>query len=93
MYSFPSLVIFVFLLLFIFSSVLLNICDKPNAESILKSKVIRDRMAPFLKDNKFDYETASKFIKQYEENKNKIKNKKKKEENEIVEKNYIISLI
>ena len=65
--------------------------ERPNAESILKSKVIRDRMAPFLTDNKFDYKTASKFIKQYEENKNKIKNKKKKEENEILEKNDIIS--
>ena len=65
--------------------------ERPTAQMILNSKVIRDRMAPFLIDNHFDYQAASKFIQNYENDpKNKIEEKREEKEKEIVEKNNII---
>ena len=66
--------------------------DRPTAKMILNSKVIRDRMAPFLNDHNFDCEAVSKYIKQYEkEHKNAFEEKMKKIEKEIIEKKDIIS--
>lgn len=66
--------------------------ERPTAEVILNSKVIKDRMAPFLTINHFDCQAASKFIKQYENKlKNKIEEKRMKVEKEIVEKYDIIT--
>ena len=39
--------------------------DRPSAEMILKSKIIQERMNPFLRKNNFDKSLVSKKIKEY----------------------------
>ena len=64
--------------------------DRPSAKKILKSKVIKERMEPFLKDHKFNSKEVSKFIEEYEKQmKEKNKSNKNKEENCFLEKNII----
>ena len=37
--------------------------DRPSADMILNSKIIKERMSPFLKSNNFDSQSVSNFIK------------------------------
>ena len=61
--------------------------NRPSAQNILKSKFIKDKMALFLKDNKFNKKEVSKFIEEYE---NQMKEKKEKKENiDFLEKNVL----
>ena len=62
--------------------------DRPSAEMILKSKIIQERMNPFLRKNNFDKSLVSKKIKEYKI-KNVIKNIENRKEKSIIEKNLI----
>ena len=64
--------------------------DRPSAKKILKSKVIKERMKPFLKDHKFNSKEVSKIIEEYEKQMNeKNKFKKNEKENDFLEKNIL----
>ena len=62
--------------------------DRPSADMILNSKIIKERMSPFLKSNNFDSQSVSNFIKNYEK---RMENKSINEEKENREEKYIIS--
>ena len=64
--------------------------NRPSAENILKAKVVKERMAPFLKDNKFNSKEVSKFIERYENQMKKNKEKKEIENrNDFLEKKVL----
>ena len=64
--------------------------NRPSAEMILKEKIIKDKMAPFLKNNNFNSKEVSKFIDEYERQKkiekNNVPNEKK---GDFIEENLI----
>ena len=61
--------------------------NRPTAEMILEEKVIKDKMAPFLKNNNFNSKKVSKFIEEYEKQKKINKNNEKKNEKNRKQKN------
>ena len=66
--------------------------DRPSAKMILESKVIKEKMKPFLNHHNFNSKEVSNFIDEYEKQmkeKNKSYKNQNKKENDFLEKSVI----